>query len=339
MKMATSGLFRKKTNFAAVSNSALKDKRLSLKAKGLYALIQSYITMPNITLGKSKLRDLCLEGEKAFDSAWKELKDCGYLKIHRSPTGEKDQFVYEYELLDEADNSRPSFLMLNKHGEVIPPKISDNKVSSHTPKKEVCETDNSQEKSGPDPQQKNSIRNSESWHIPQNGGYANSLPTDENSASPHFAPHANGTPCEAHPMPNGRDKNNTKSHKTNDYKTYKSVCQSGRDGQTEDIRAKLKDQIDYSYFEDNYEDDLPGVNLLIDCMTNMLLTPTTRIGGYVQDREAIKPYIEKADAEKIQGFLEHMKGRSMRDVRNVSAYWQSSLIDYLRGQELTLLTV
>jgi len=123
----------------------------------------------------------------------------------------------------------------------------------------------------------------------------------------------------------------------------KSVCQSkeiqDNDKLTDEIRERLKKQIDYDYFEDNYPDDLPGVNLLIDCMTNMLLTPTTRIGGYAQDREAIKPYIEKADAEKIQGFLEHMKGRSMRDVRNVSAYWQSSLIDYLRGQELTLLTV
>lgn len=339
MEKATSGFFRKKTNFAAVSNNALKDSRLSLKAKGLYALIQSYITIPNIRLEKGKLRNLCLEGEKSFDSAWKELKDSGYLKIYRSPTGNKDQFIYEYELLDEADDSIPAFLTLNKRGEVIPPKSSQQETSSHTPKKEACENDVPPVKNEPGPPQIAGIRNPESWHIPQNGGMPISFPSDEVSHPPRFAPYANGTPCEAHLMPKGGDKNNTKGNKTNDYKTYKSVRQSGKDGQTDNIREKLKDQIDYGYFEDNFPDDLPGVNLLIECMTNMLLSPTTRVGGYTQDQEAIRPYIEKADAEKIQGFLEHMKGRSMRDVRNVSAYWQSSLIDYLRGQELTLLTV
>ncbi|QNK41538.1 hypothetical protein [Caproicibacter fermentans] len=101
----------------------------------------------------------------------------------------------------------------------------------------------------------------------------------------------------------------------------------------------MKEQIDYGYFEDNYPDDLTGINVLIDCMTNMLQSPTTRIGGFIQDRAALRPYIENVDTEKIQGFLDHMKGKSMRNVRNVNAYWQSALIDFLRGQELTLLTV
>ncbi|QNK41537.1 BAR domain-containing protein [Caproicibacter fermentans] len=201
-----SGTFRRKTNFAAVSNSALKDKRLSLKAKGLYALIQSYITMPNITLGKSKLRDLCLEGEKAFDSAWKELKDCGYLKIHRSPTGEKDQFVYEYELLDEADGSSPAFLTLNKHGEVAPSKDSNGETAPHTPKKEVCETDFSSADHAAAPHTDNDSGKPENRHIPQNGGDADFSDDPykmEIPHPPHFAPYANGTPCEAHPVPNG----------------------------------------------------------------------------------------------------------------------------------------
>jgi hypothetical protein len=45
------GSFRKKkTYFSQVSNEALRDNTLSLKAKGLYALIQSYITIENFTL-------------------------------------------------------------------------------------------------------------------------------------------------------------------------------------------------------------------------------------------------------------------------------------------------
>ena len=95
------GKFRKKKiYFTQVSNVALRDTNLSLKAKGLYALIQSYITIENFTLYKTTLLKDCSEGKKAFESAWKELKDAGYL-IQYKMQGEKGFFYYEYELLDE----------------------------------------------------------------------------------------------------------------------------------------------------------------------------------------------------------------------------------------------
>ena len=43
---------------------------------------------------------LSKEGERAFDSTWKELKDAGYLKQYRLK-GEGGKWVYEYELLIE----------------------------------------------------------------------------------------------------------------------------------------------------------------------------------------------------------------------------------------------
>ena len=98
-----SGRFRnKKINFSMVSNSIIRDSAISLKAKGLYALIQSYITLENFTLYKSFLMKQCCEGERAFDSAWKELKKTGYLKMHKLREGAKT-FAYEYELLDEPE--------------------------------------------------------------------------------------------------------------------------------------------------------------------------------------------------------------------------------------------
>ena len=107
------GAFRKKrVYFSQVSNSALRDNSLSLKAKGLYALIQSYITIEDFTLYKTTLKKQCIEGEKAFESAWKELKDAGYLIQHRLQDKTKDEagkvsntFYYEYELLDQADKA------------------------------------------------------------------------------------------------------------------------------------------------------------------------------------------------------------------------------------------
>jgi len=98
-----SGRFRKKKiNFSMVSNTLAHDKDISLKAKGLYLLIQSYITIDNFTLYKDFLMRNCLEGERAFNSAWKELKENGYLKQYKMREG-STHFYYEYELLDEPE--------------------------------------------------------------------------------------------------------------------------------------------------------------------------------------------------------------------------------------------
>lgn len=100
--MEESGRFRKKrVNFSMVSNSIIRDANISLKAKGLYALIQSYITIENFTLYKGFLLSKCHEGKKAFESAWQELKKSGYLVQYRMQDAETKQFYWEYELLDE----------------------------------------------------------------------------------------------------------------------------------------------------------------------------------------------------------------------------------------------
>lgn len=97
------GSFRtKKINFTQVSNHILRDEKISLKAKGLYALIQSYITIANFILYKSMLQSMCIEGEKAFQSTWNELKEHGYLIQHKEK-GDDGRWIYEYELLDIPD--------------------------------------------------------------------------------------------------------------------------------------------------------------------------------------------------------------------------------------------
>lgn len=94
------GRFRqKKVNFSMVPNEIIRDENISLKAKGLYALIQSYITLDNFILYKGFLQSHCREGKKAFESAWKELKDTGYLLQYRMQNAQ-NQFYYEYELVD-----------------------------------------------------------------------------------------------------------------------------------------------------------------------------------------------------------------------------------------------
>lgn len=102
-KTAENGTFRKRQSFTMASNAAIRDRNLSLKAKGLYTFIMSYVTMPGLTLTKSFLATYCLEKDRAFNSAWDELKTHGFLKVHFTPSGENNRWRVEYELLDVAD--------------------------------------------------------------------------------------------------------------------------------------------------------------------------------------------------------------------------------------------
>lgn len=97
-------------------NDIARCSALSLKAKGLYMLIETYIEDGEIK--KSLLMNQCKEGERGFDSAWNELKHKGYLKLHVYPVG-RDMFRYEYELLDAPDISDGVYLYrYDKNGNV-----------------------------------------------------------------------------------------------------------------------------------------------------------------------------------------------------------------------------
>ena len=97
-----SGVIRKKrTYYAQVSNVALRDETLSLKAKGLLAIIESYLTLDGFTLYKDFLLSKSTDGETSFRGAWKELKDHGYLIKYKFKDQETKRFYYEYEVCDD----------------------------------------------------------------------------------------------------------------------------------------------------------------------------------------------------------------------------------------------
>lgn len=258
------GRFRpRKARFAQISNTALHDENLSLKAKGLYSVIQSMITMPGADLLLWKIKAKCKEGSKAFDSAWRELKETGYLKQYRMPGGAKGAFLYEYELLDEPDLTTSATINLNKNGEIA---------------SFAEETD----------------------HAPQKGG--------------------------------GND--NTISDNTVLDNTKKSVSPSYNDGLTDFLRNQIKEQIEYNYFEMEENDNILTINALVDCMASILASPVTVINNVPQSKEALAPYIAKVDSSIIREFVAHMKGKSLKGVKNITSYYKSCFINYLREQEL-----
>ena len=80
--MNKNGRFRNnKVYFIQVSNEILRDNTISLKAKGLYILIQSYIdandksSWKEVLTSKHVLMKCCKEGGSAFENTWKELKE------------------------------------------------------------------------------------------------------------------------------------------------------------------------------------------------------------------------------------------------------------------------
>ena len=158
MSKIQDGFFRNKVPFVPISQVVAKDKELSLKAKGLYLLIQSYITIPNFKLYKSYLMSVCVEGQCSFDSAWNELKEKGYLKIYKIAKSDAKGFYYEYELLDAAESDTPALIVIRKDGTIVdkeqenndnpieiveqPEETTGESVSSvieHTEKKEIQE--------------------------------------------------------------------------------------------------------------------------------------------------------------------------------------------------------
>lgn len=94
----SNGCFRVKKGFTVVQNNIARDNRLSIKAKGLYLVIQSYITMPDREWHKTDFMNMVSEGKGAFESAWKELKDNGYIKCYVTSNGHGTN--REYDLLD-----------------------------------------------------------------------------------------------------------------------------------------------------------------------------------------------------------------------------------------------
>ena len=102
--------------FAQVSKYALSDK-MSNKAKGLYAMIAMYITMPGYTLRKKTLMNLVTDGVRSFNSGWDELKEKGYLKQMRIRI--EKGFTYKYRLCVKPDLETPATINVRMDGTVV----------------------------------------------------------------------------------------------------------------------------------------------------------------------------------------------------------------------------
>lgn len=92
---------KREKGYTQVSNALLNDKGLSLKAKGLYAFMDSKPDGWNFTI--RSLAAQLKEGSEAVQSAINELKDAGYLRYHKQSDGHG-----VYELIDDPNQEKPN---------------------------------------------------------------------------------------------------------------------------------------------------------------------------------------------------------------------------------------
>lgn len=66
--------------YTKIDNSVLLNENLSLEAKGLYAIIKYYSTIPGFSLNREHIKSISGYGETAFRRVWSELKEAGLLE-------------------------------------------------------------------------------------------------------------------------------------------------------------------------------------------------------------------------------------------------------------------
>lgn len=100
------GVFRinKNNDYTTMSNYHLKDKRLTLKAKGLLSVMLSLSDEWNYSV--AGLCSISKENETAINSALKELKDYGYLVVSKERKLD-GKFEYNYDIFERPTIEKP----------------------------------------------------------------------------------------------------------------------------------------------------------------------------------------------------------------------------------------
>ena len=84
--------------YTTIYNEVLRDRTLSLEAKGLFAVIKSFVGLPDFALSKRRLGYACSDSAYLLNAAWKELKQKGYLQ-HYFSQAENGAFCHVYNLM------------------------------------------------------------------------------------------------------------------------------------------------------------------------------------------------------------------------------------------------
>lgn len=307
------GFFRSKKGFTVVQNEITRDNTISLKAKGLYLVIQAYITMPDKKWTKEDFLNLAKEGRKAFDTAWQELKDNGYLRVHFMPDNGK--WRAEYELLDEPDPG-PHTLYYNSSGEVSSDNIQraekKHKHSNKLTDAKECRVDDE------------TMENDRYPHFGSNAG--------ENDRYPRFGSNGNGINGQ------GSNANGVNNNKTVQINTGDKSCHI--DSNQNPYQQEVMEQYPMEYLKKLYRaNDLivmgisdADVEMAMDILYDAVNTTkkTIRVNREDKPSEVVRSRLLKLRCMDIMYAIEQYH-KQTTEIRYQKAYMLSILYD-ARGQ-------
>lgn len=94
----------KNANYTVMSNYHLKDRRMSLKAKGLLSLM---LSLPDDwDYSQRGLIAICKENETAIKNTLRELQELGYLSVLKERT-DRGTFEYVYNIFEKPQGKKP----------------------------------------------------------------------------------------------------------------------------------------------------------------------------------------------------------------------------------------
>lgn len=105
----------KAKDYIAMSNNHLKEKEMSLKAKGLLSMMLSLPEEWDYSI--AGLVAICKENETAIKSTLKELKEFGYLKVTKKMPNETKtgRIEYVYDIYEQpCDKQNTKKININK---------------------------------------------------------------------------------------------------------------------------------------------------------------------------------------------------------------------------------
>lgn len=113
-------LYRRPSKFTQVSNQVLQDKRLSWKARGIYAFLVSKASVEGWKFNRAWLINQSEKDQKtSYDSGVEELKTLGYLTIERIKNA-KGQFDYRWFVEDQPLPENPEAENQHKDDSPLP---------------------------------------------------------------------------------------------------------------------------------------------------------------------------------------------------------------------------
>nr|DAW83159.1 MAG TPA: Dna polymerase B [Caudoviricetes sp.] len=129
----------KNQNYTVMSNYHLKEKNMSLKAKGLLSVMLSLPDDWDYSL--AGLVAICKENETSVKSAIKELKDFGYIRIDKLMPNETEsgRIEYVYNVFEQPQNSKQEHKKQGLENQPIENQPIENQVQLNTKKQNTKE--------------------------------------------------------------------------------------------------------------------------------------------------------------------------------------------------------